>query len=82
MIMIFINMLCISFFVMGIPDMIRNLVDLKKKGSRIYDPILKILECYKCTTFFVVLFFTLDFFFACQLSGVAFFIDKYIISRY
>lgn len=80
--MIFINMMCVSFFIMGLPNMIQQFIDLKKRGSRIYDPILKILECYKCTTFWVVLFWSLDFFMACQLSLVAFLIDKYIISKY
>lgn len=82
MISIFINMMSVSFFLMGLPKMIKHFTDLKKKGARIYDPFLKILECYKCTTFWFVLFWSLDFFFACQLSVIAFLIEKYIINKY
>jgi hypothetical protein len=82
MIILFLNMICVSFFLIGVPDMIQSFLDLKKRGARIYDPILKILQCIKCTSFWVTLFFTLSFFTACQVCLLAFIIDKYIISRY
>ena len=80
--MIYVNILCVAFFVLGLPQMINSIIKLKEKGAKIYDPFITIIECYKCTTFWVALAMSGSFFVACQLSVIAYIVDKYIISKY
>lgn len=81
--MIFINIITISFFILGLPDMIRNILDLRKKGAKIYDPIVKMFECYKCVAFWTALIMTGgNFVLATQVHCIGYVLDKYIISKW
>lgn len=75
-------MITISFFIMGTKDIIGNFIALKNKGAKIYDPFLTMLDCIKCVSFWLTLIMTGSFIIACQVSFVAYLLDKYILSKY
>ena len=80
MMMILINIIGISFLLIHYDEFINIFNDILKNYKRILLLPKKILECFKCTTFWVSLIMTGDIGLSAFLSLIGFIIDKYIIS--
>jgi len=75
-----IQLISVFWFFTHTEEFIEELNLILKRFKNIFKIPLKIIGCIRCLSFWGTLIYTQDFVFACQVSLIAFIIDKYVLS--